>query len=1427
MDPDPSIQPNIPRSQLAASLAAYIPMDRRFALAEGRALPDRTRGAALFADVTGFTQVSVVLAQELGSQRGAEELTGHLNRIFGALIAEVHRYHGSIVSFAGDAITCWFDRSAAGGDERGSTRLALTCALMMQATMRHMEAITTPSRTVLPLTVKIAVTAGEVHRFQVSDNSGESQSASLGHQTDTLAGSLLDRLTADQVAHPGEVVVDQTTLELLGHEILFSRDGDRRFWRTGAGSRIFAAAVTGLKQPADPTPWPPAPELSPEMAGQWMPRPVFQRLERGEGEFLSELRLACSLFLRFDGIDYDNDPQSGEKLDRYVSWVGSVVNKHNGHLIKLTIGDKGCYFQAAFGVLQAFEDDAALCTAAAIELLSPPADLSFIHSIQIGLSRGQARSGAYGSPTRRTYGVHSRQVNIAARLMMLANPGQILATEAMARAAAGLTEFQEFGPLAIKGLDQPLLAFEVCGKRPYNARFPSPAGPARAKGESAPIIGRSAERSRFAEQLRALQDGRRGQAIVEGEAGIGKSRLMEELVAQGKAAGLEPLLGAGLAIEQTTPYHAWLPVLATLFNVAGSDEPAALQEAVISHLADESDQQQRAPLLNDILPMGLADNELTAAMTGEIRAKNTLDLLVALLKGAQGNGQPMMIVIDDAHWLDSASWSLLERVRRDVSNLLLLVVTRPMGLNFTGRSVPAEYRRLLDSPSAQFYELGPMPAGETLTLVARRLGVRTLPDPVSDLINQAAEGHPFFSEEIAFALRDAGLIRLEDGQAILAEEADLKEISFPDTVQGIITSRIDMLQPGPELALKVASVIGRIFPLRMLRQIHPVEVDRPLLPEYMTTLARMDITPLETPEPDASYIFRHAITQDVAYGLLLFGQRRKLHQSVAAWYEKTYADDLSHYYPLLAYHWGKAGIISKTIECLDLASEGALRSYANQEAVELLTQVLELAGEVDEQTGAPPPISNQQKLKWLRQLGQAYLGLGRLDECRRTLERMLDQAGYPAPKSLTGLRAGLVKHLLIQLSHRLRPSRVIGRASGERATTFLEVARAHQQLVEIYYFANERTQTLFAALNVLNASEWAGSSPELVRAYANMAMMAGLVPWHGMAEAYSRRATEMAERVGDPPALAWAHLLVGTYQSGVGGFQIAIDYCERARDASRPIGDTRVEGLALGVEAAVLTYIGELKESRRLYSEWYELARESSNLQHQAMGLFGQGLNMLPSGGHAGAAILFEQGIKLLSEEAEPSFENRTTALRGHGQLALARLRLGDQEGALQSAAHTLKTIRLLSAPKRASFLEVFSDIAEVYLAIWEMAAISEAAISADGAKELAKAKALAKESIAALEKSTGAFFIFQPRTYLWQGVYDWLDGEPKRARRSWEKSLTAAQRLQMPFDEALAHYEIGRHAKGDERQAHLNRALEGFEALGASFYVAKVRSIL
>ena len=198
-------------------------------------------------------------------------------------------------------------------------------------------------------------------------------------------------------------------------------------------------------------------------------------------------------------------------------------------------------------------------------------------------------------------------------------------------------------------------------------------------------------------------------------------------------------------------------------------------------------------------------------------------------------------------------------------------------------------------------------------MVCQRLGVDSLPLPIRDLILQKAEGHPFFSEELAYALRDSGILTIQNGVASMAgDAAAIEKLNLPNTVQGIITSRIDRLEPAQQLALKVASVIGRIFAFRILQDIHPIEDEKPQLELNLQSLRRLDITPLETPEPDLTFIFKHAITHEVAYGLMLFSQRRKLHSAIAEWYERAQQHDLQPYYPLLAYHWSAGGEFGKS-----------------------------------------------------------------------------------------------------------------------------------------------------------------------------------------------------------------------------------------------------------------------------------------------------------------------------------------------------------------------------------------------------------------------------------------------------------------------------------------------------------------------------------
>lgn len=268
---------------------------------------------------------------------------------------------------------------------------------------------------------------------------------------------------------------------------------------------------------------------------------------------------------------------------------------------------------------------------------------------------------------------------------------------------------------------------------------------------------------------------------------------------------------------------------------------------------------------------------------------------------------------------------------------MLVLATRPLV-----EPLPAEYRQWQQMPNVHHVKLGPLPAHDIVSLLSQRLGVNMLPETLATFIQEKGEGYPFFSEELTYALRDAGLIDIVDGECHLnADGEELRRLNLPDTVEGVIASRIDRLTPSQQLTLKVASVIGRVFPISVLHAIYPIEIDKARLTNDLIMLQQLDITPLDTPEPELAYLFKHAITQKVTYNRLLFAQRKELHRAIAQWYETHYSSDLSPFYALLAFHWEKAEVESPTTYYLSKAGNQALRGGTYKEAVGFLGKVLE------------------------------------------------------------------------------------------------------------------------------------------------------------------------------------------------------------------------------------------------------------------------------------------------------------------------------------------------------------------------------------------------------------------------------------------------------------------------------------------------------
>ncbi|MCX6022620.1 MAG: AAA family ATPase, partial [Chloroflexi bacterium] len=465
--------------------------------------------------------------------------------------------------------------------------------------------------------------------------------------------------------------------------------------------------------------------------------------------------------------------------------------------------------------------------------------------------------------------------------------------------------------------------------------------------------------------LLALANGESGgTAVLEGEAGIGKSRLLADLFQQADRLRVGVLPGSADPVERSTPYYAWRGVFSRLLDVTLLSDPAARWRHIQDLLEFEPELQRLAPLLGPVLALDVPDNETTFQMTGQVRADNTREFLISLLQ-ASANRSPKVLALEDAQWMDSASWALALAVSRRVRPLLLIVASRPLS-----DAEPPDFRRLVTAPDTRRIQLGMLSAEATAQLVRQRLGVTAAPESVEHLIYAKAGGHPFYSEELAGALLESGVVQVERGVAALAPGAgDIDQVQLPDSVSGVILSRIDRLSPQLQLTLKVASVIGRAFASHIVQDIHPIPTDRDRLFEYLTTLERLNWTMLEAAEPNVIYLFKHVITQEVAYNLMLYAQRRELHRAVAEWYEQTHAADLSPYYGLLAHHWSRAEDGVRAIAYLERAGELALHNFANQEAIALLSEALRWDAELGGQTPPASPVTVAQRARWERQLG--------------------------------------------------------------------------------------------------------------------------------------------------------------------------------------------------------------------------------------------------------------------------------------------------------------------------------------------------------------------------------------------------------------------------------------------------------------------------
>ncbi|WP_299407231.1 adenylate/guanylate cyclase domain-containing protein [Acaryochloris sp. IP29b_bin.148] len=1307
---------------------------------------DHFPAAIVFIDISGFTRLTETLVKS--GPDGLEALTTILNAYLGQIVDLILHHGGDVLKFAGDALLVAWPVQDAMPDLNQQTLQACHCALAIQG-FSH----TYTATSAIALTLRIGIGAGDVAIAHIGGVYKRWEHA--------ITGSPLEQIRlAQSLAQPGQVLLSPEVWALLQDQCIGTQ-AQEGCWQLTASANVRLPPTLPPKV---------LPERLAEGLKAYIPGAILDRLEAGQREWLAEYRLLTLLFINLP--DFRDDTPLN-KAQQMMQALQSSLYRFEGSINKISVDDKGATLVAAMGMPPfAHEDDAERGVRAALEMQTKLKGLGW--RCGIGMTTGNVFCGLVGSTRRREYTVMGDIVNLAARLMQMAEDG-ILCDPATYNSARRRLAFVPLPPLTLKGIEQPIAVYQPLGSLKHQLN------PTKS------LVGCKRERQHLRELAQMLQvDHQGGTVVLEGEAGMGKSQVVINFLEWCQTQDLPFAVGAGDAIEKFTPYFAWRPIFNQLLQLDSRVDAAARRQRLLSLLKDRDNLIALLPLLNLIFGLDAPDTAITQQMQGQVRADNTRQLLLSLLQVALDQ-RPQVVVLEDAHWLDSASWSLALSVHQQALPLLCVIATRPLAEPWS-----VDYTQLLETEQTKYLRLQGLTRSETQQFICQQLAVTQLPPAVTDFVYTKAEGHPLFSEELAYSLRDNGFIQIQQNRCqLVAPDPNLEVLDLPSTLQGLITSRIDRLSPPQQLMLKVASVIGRNFSVDLLEAIYPLAADKQKLPEYLGSLQHLELIVQETP-PQRGYLFRHIMTQEVAYHLLVFSQRRELHQAIATWYEQIYAADLSSVYGLLAYHWQQAEATEKATYFIEQAGEQALQGGAYQEAVVFFSQLLS-------SPSSPSTVPRLQRARWYRQLGEAYYHLGQLTDSQTQLQQAIMLLGQPIPKYERMIGFKLVLQGLKQIWHRLSPYRPIAQSPIQQAH-ILELTRSQIGLGEVCYYTGAKTLGTFVTLAGLNRVETIPPSSELARIYANMCYATGVYQLHFLARRYGHLAERTVQQLETSlPCMGWTYLVTGAYRSSIGEWQSSRDTLQRSIDACRQLQDWHMLAQAVAGVALVDHCQGQFQAAISLWQETQQLGEQHDDIQSHAWGLMGQAEAWICLENWSQAAHCVDQLHALLTEQ--------TGLISDRIRWAGVASRVYLHQGALPQAQQMVEMA-----------IDLIHQTEPIAVHTHQgYAGVAESCIQLEIATDHHSDDNRVDQVCAALQQFAKSFPIAQPRLLLWQGVWGWHQGKRAKAKQCWRQALQRAKTLAMPYEQALIHQYWGQRLDPQQPEYlwHREQAYQLYEGLG------------
>jgi predicted ATPase/class 3 adenylate cyclase len=664
-------------------------------------------------------------------------------------------------------------------------------------------------------------------------------------------------------------------------------------------------------------------------AQQYTPKHLAERILLSKDALEGERKQITVLFADLKGsteLIADLDPEEARTLlDPVLEKMMEAVHRYEGTVSRV-MGDG---IMALFGAPLALEDHAvracyaALAMQAAIRSYSEQLRRSQGVSVQIrvGLNSGEVVVRAISNDLHMDYTAMGVTTHLAARLEQLAAPGTALLSSATLRLAEGYVTVKAQGPVTLKGIGQPVEVYELTGAGSARTRLQA----AAARGLTT-LVGRSGE---LAQMLSAAERSHAGHGEVValiGEPGVGKSRLVWEFTHSLRTRDCLVLESASVSYGKASAYHPVIDLLKSYFEIEDRDDARRVREKVTGKLLalDEALKPHLVPLLA-LLDVAVEDERWKGLEPVQKRLR-TLDACKRLML-REAQVQPLAVVFEDLHWIDSETQALLDALVESLptARVLLLVTFRP---DYPHRWSPKTYYTQL--------RIDPLTGESAKELLRTLLGTDPSLQPLARLLIERTEGNPLFLEESVRTLVETGALQGSRGAYRLAAPAT--SIQVPSTVQAILAARIDRLAPEEKQLLQATAVIGKDVPYSLLQRV--TELPQEALGQRLGSLQTAEFLYEKTLFPDLEYTFKHALTHEVAYGSLLQERRKALHARIVASVEQLYADRLTEQLDRLAHHALRGEVWDKALAYSRQAAEKATGRSAHREAWSHLEQAI-------------------------------------------------------------------------------------------------------------------------------------------------------------------------------------------------------------------------------------------------------------------------------------------------------------------------------------------------------------------------------------------------------------------------------------------------------------------------------------------------------